>query len=96
MSDKVIIEMPKLDGDDDAKRMVCKIAAEVYALFPEVDSLSVARSSVASPSEAGASTPVLLVVLYSRQGMEKGHAEKVETWLKERLEVARIELFIRR
>ena len=75
---------------------VSKIAAEVYALFPEVDSLSVARSSVASPSEAGASTPVLLVVLYSRQGMEKGHAEKVETWLKERLEVARIELFIRR
>ena len=75
---------------------VSKIAAEVYALFPEVDSLSVARSSVASPSESGEASPVLLVVLYSRQGMEKGHAEKVEAWLKERLEVARIELFVRR
>ena len=75
---------------------VSKIAAEVYALFPEVDSLSVARSSVASPSESGEASPVLLVVLYSRQGMEKGHAEKVEAWLKERLEVSRIELFVRR
>ena len=68
----------------------------MYALFPEVESLSVARSSVASPSESGEASPVLLVVLYSRQGMEKGHAEKVEAWLKERLEVARIELFVRR
>ena len=47
VGDKVIIEMPKLDGDDDAKRMVCKIAAEVKPKFLKTSSGRPYKASLA-------------------------------------------------
>lgn len=38
VGDKVIVEMPKLDGDDDAKREVCRIASEVRPKFLKTSS----------------------------------------------------------
>lgn len=73
---------------------VKNIAAEVHELFPQVDSIAVAKAEMVCAA-GEESSPAVLVVVHCPLGLEDGHAEKMKSWLEKRLEVDRVELFMK-
>lgn len=71
---------------------VRNIAAEVHELFPEVDSIAVAKAEMVC-AVGEESSPAVLVVVHCPKGLGEEHAGKLKSWLEKRLEVDRVEIF---
>lgn len=76
---------------------VPRVAREVRALFPEVDSIALGMGECAATVEGGdtGSAAVVLAAVYCSQGLRRERAETLRGWLEERLESPQVFLFVR-
>ena len=76
---------------------VPRVAREVRALFPEVDSIALGMGECAATVEGGdtGSAAVVLAAVYCSQGLRRERAETLRSWLEERLESPQVFLFVR-